>query len=258
MAEIPKSPITDQYGIGCAYDWDRSYEDLPDMASHPLAKKAATDLAANFERCFALAISLPMTAMWAALGQKWQSEAVFNVTGNVTLDIPSCPQETYDAILKERDRIETRVAEMWVANREEMERKAWEDSVHRISQGLGTEAQREEFKFVHEMTRTNLSSVAIMLWTAIEVFTADLWLSVLNEGPKKFAENVVGGDKKLGEKKPVEKKLLAESDLTKDQQSQISFKLLKDYGYDLRFRLGDLLYDAKKVDFKSLRNTAKA
>jgi hypothetical protein len=245
MAQI--QPVADQYGLGRAYEWDRSYKDLPNSLSHPLATKAATSLADNFERCFALAISLPMTAMWAALGQEWQAEAVFNVTGKVALDIPTCPQETYDAIVKERDRIESLVADMWIANRDEMERKAWADSVRRISQGLGTEAQREEFKFVHEMTRANLLSVAVMLWTAVEVFTADLWLSVVNDGPKRFAENVLGGAK-----------LMEDSELSKEQQAQISFKLLKKYDYDLTHTLGDVLAEAKRVNFRSLKDAAKA
>lgn len=113
--------------------------------------------------------------------------------------------------------------------------------------------------FAHEMNGNTakigieaiLHSQILAAWTALEAVLQDAWVTALNHGPKSISKNVLERNKAL---RPVND----EAASSKNSDKLIPIKCLSEYGYDLRNRMGDLLYDQGKVDFTCLNNAARA
>ena len=92
-------------------------------------------------------------------------------------------------------------------------------------------------------------------WTAFEVFATDLWVAAINNGPSSLAEEVFAGAQKQPLKPEMDGVQKRE---TMSEEKTIRLSVLKNYGYDLRGKMGNLLKDEGKVRFDSFANTIRA
>jgi hypothetical protein len=235
----------DRYGIGLFDSIDKSFTVMDQLVSTDWLKALARELLFNVTRCYAMVQVLPVLAHASSMQTSWDIMARFEATGVTSGEQCVFVGETAKVFMEKRDAYAAKFQQALEDDLVGMQKRLWSLGTLKASILIGPASDPNEG--LSGSIEAILYSVVLGLWTAFEIFSSEVWIVALNEGPKQLAENVF--------KRP---KMNDDEDITNQQAKQIPLEVLKNYEYDLSSKMGDLLRDTKKVDFQSIYSTALA
>lgn len=213
---------------------------------HDWITRVVSEMLVNVNRCYALAWSLPMFVQHAAVDQYFHCVAQLEGTGKLVEDYSSLSTEDAIATQAVYKRLRAQHNQIAETLGEVQTRAMFALGTQRTNELMGREGLPPN-EWMATAIEATLEAVVLGLWTAFEVFSSDLWVNTVNEGPKQIVQNVIANPA-----------IRADGDQSKAQAKQVPISLLAEYDYDLTRAMGEILKEAKKVDFQSLRSTEKA
>jgi hypothetical protein len=94
------------------------------------------------------------------------------------------------------------------------------------------------------------SSVLISAWTAFEALATDLWIEAVNHRPKSLGLNAIRSPKRQQAESSTEAE--PPQSQTKQRPHTVKVDLLAKYDFDIRERMGYILWRERHFDFNSL------
>jgi len=93
-------------------------------------------------------------------------------------------------------------------------------------------------------------SLLVNIWTSFEVLATDLWIAATNARPKTLGDIALKSPKIREHGSP----LNPMDGKQKDDLTSISIDTLARYGYDIKNKIGTIVYEAQKFSFNRLAN----